>query len=175
MKRMLIISGASSYCALNVEHYYWGSAPIHAPVVQRIERETSNFDVAGSIPAGGAMDHYQHYYGYRQKSNFGAGDILAPWAEGEIVDIPEGALAFQDKRIPHSWSERPELSKPGRYRVVTSFSIGEGNDWYFRVVPVVGGKTIWGESSDRLHVIEGKIDYTEDWTLIKSADQILGP
>lgn len=115
-------------------------------------------------------DHYQNHYGYRARSNWGQGDLLAPYAEGDIVYIPENALAFKDGRIPHSYSEHPELSQPGRYRVVTAFSIGEGDEWYFRVCPIVDRKTLWGESSDRLHVIPDHVNYTEDWILVKGAE-----
>lgn len=87
-----------------------------------------------------ARDHYQNHYGYRARSHWGTGDLLAPWAEGDIVNIPADSKAFTDGRIPHAWSKHPELSQPGLYRIVTCFSIGEGDEWYFRVCPIVDNK-----------------------------------
>lgn len=63
----------------------------------------------------------------------------------------------------------PPASRGGKYRVVQVFSIGEGPDWYYRVSPIVGRATLWGEHSDRLHVIPGECDYTEGWLLIRRA------
>jgi hypothetical protein len=83
---------------------------------------------------------------------------------------PEGDERFRKPRIPHTWSRHPELCKPDNlYRVVTAFSIGEGPEWYFRVAPIVNGRTQWDEVSDRLHVIPGLYDYTEGWELRRPA------
>lgn len=112
--------------------------------------------------------HYAHYYGHRGLSGWGQGPDLAPWAEGDIVLIPEGAKAFNG-RIPHSWSIAPYLNRPGHYRVISSYSIGEESDWYFRVCPIVNGRTEWDEVSDRLHVYEKGEDWTSDWILVRMA------
>lgn len=114
--------------------------------------------------------HYQWGYGTRGRSNWGTGDILSRYAEGDVVTIPGGAPAFLDGRIPHAWSEHPELSQPGHYRVVSVFSIGEEPSFYYRVCPIVGHKTLWDERSDRIHVLVGDCDYTHGWTLVRSAD-----
>lgn len=106
----------------------------------------------------------------RPLSNWGSGDVLAPWAEGDVVDIPADSPAFTDGRIPHAWSEHPELSPPGRYKVVTAFSIGEGDEWYFRVCPMQRNKVLRDEYSDRIHMIPGVCNYTEGWTLVRSSD-----
>lgn len=109
---------------------------------------------------------WQCEYGHRPVSNWGSGEIMSPYAEGDLVYIGEDAIAFTAGRIPHSWSHSPELCVPGVYVVVTAFSISEGDDWYFRVIP-------YGypdEGSDRLHIIRGQCDYTGDWELILSAD-----
>lgn len=106
----------------------------------------------------------------RDRSRWGDGDLLAPWAEGDVVNIPADSPAFADGRIPHSWSKHPELSPPGRYKVVGVYSIGEGDEWQIRVCPMQGRKVLWEESSDRIHMIPGVCNYTEGWTLLKSSD-----
>lgn len=114
--------------------------------------------------------NYQWGYGVRPLSNWGSGGIRAPWAEGDVVNIPASSPAFLDGRIPHSWSRNPDECKPGLYRVVSAFSIGEGSEWYFRVCPIIDGETMWDNSSDRLHVFPDGCDYTAGWELIESAD-----
>lgn len=115
--------------------------------------------------------HYQNGYGARCDNYNGDGSLLAPYAEGDVVDIPGSCPAFP-RRIPHAWSTRPELSQPGLYRVISSFSIGEGYDWYFRVAPIIFRRTIWDETSDRIHITahEGAINWAQGWRLVKSAD-----
>lgn len=109
-------------------------------------------------------------FGYRATSNWGSGNILSPWAVGDIVNIPTGAKAFQG-RIPHTWSDYPERSQPGRYLVVTVFSIGEEDEWYVRVIPFVeNSMRVWrDEVSDRYHIVPGN-NFTSDWELILSSD-----
>lgn len=114
---------------------------------------------------------YQWGYGERPTSNWGDGDLLSPYAEGDVVDVAEDSPAFYDRRIPHAWSKHPEeCSRPGRYRVVCVFSIGEGDEWYLRVCPIVDGETIRDNVSDRIHMIPGVCNYAEGWTLVESAD-----
>lgn len=113
---------------------------------------------------------YQHGYGYHATSNWGEGDQVSEWGEGDVVYIPAHCPAFDAGRIPHAWSDHPELSqRGGKYRVVQVFSIGEGPEWYYRVAPIVGRTTMFGENSDRIHVIPGQCDYTDGWLLIERA------
>lgn len=116
-----------------------------------------------------AQRHYQYGYGHRATSNWGDGDELSEYAAGDVVRIPASCPAF-DRRIPHSWSRNPDQCQPdGLYRVTCVFSIGEGPEWYYRVVPILpDGETAWENTSDRLHVIPGVCDYTEGWELIES-------
>lgn len=103
-------------------------------------------------------------YGHRPVNHWGDGDLPGPWAVGDIVRIPEGARAF-DQRVQEG---------PGNYVVVTAFSIDAGDAWYFRV-----SKT--GEDcSDRLHVAyaarstqppwDEDLDFLEGCTLVDTAD-----
>jgi hypothetical protein len=113
----------------------------------------------------------QHYIGYRATSDWGSGTLLSPYAVGDVVDIPADCPAFTDGRISHSWSDCPEVNeKPGRYVVTTVFSIGEGDEWYFRVSPMRADGYTWDESSDRLQAIPDVCDYTAGWTLVESSD-----
>lgn len=112
---------------------------------------------------------YQSGYGTRPYSNCGVGDIRAPYAEGDVVNIPAGAPAFTHGRIPHGWSPNPGQCKPGLYRVVSVFSIGEGDDWYLRVCPIIDGETV-DNVSDRIHIIPGDCDWSEGWELVETAD-----
>jgi hypothetical protein len=120
---------------------------------------------------------YNTNFGHRPKSAWGDGDILSPYAEGDIVFIPATSPAFTGGRIPHSFSRDKEANPiPGVYRVIAAFSIGEDSSWYFRVCPLIpiakGEKwaTLWTEVSDRLHIIKGQVDYTEGWVLLFSAE-----
>lgn len=101
----------------------------------------------------------------RPTNAWGAGDLPAPYAEGDIIDVPAGAKAL----------ERMHGMPPGRYKVVYATSIDEGDAWYFRL-----GKWLTkGHASDRLHVgFAGRSEWgpTEDvnWlegcTLIRTND-----
>lgn len=111
----------------------------------------------------------QHHIGYRARSHWGDGDLLSPWAIGDVVDIPHDAPAF-DRSLPHGWSDRPDLYKrPGRYVFTTAFSISEVDDWYFRVSPQREDGYTYDESSDRLHM-SGDVNGTASFVLVSSAD-----
>ena len=126
---------------------------------------------------------YQTRAGHHARSNWGDGPEVSEWGEGDVVWILSTSPAFTRQtrrsrggtrkqrtspRIPHAWSEHPELSpRGGKYRVVSVVSIGEGPEWCYRVAPMDGRKTYWDEVSDRLHVIPGLCDYTEGWLLIE--------
>lgn len=103
--------------------------------------------------------------GYRAASCWGEGEEMSPYAVGDIVFIDASCPAFADDRIDYP---------PGRYRVVSAYSIGEGPEWYFRVFPMEKHRGRWrylpdGGVSDRIHVIPGQCDYTKGWTLVKRA------
>ena len=107
--------------------------------------------------------------GYRPTNNWGDGDLPAPYAEGDVIDVPEGARALERMQTYGTMG-------PGRYKVVYATSIDQGDAWYFRL-----GKKLTGDDpvSDRLHVAYN--DRTEyDWghdvnwldgcTLVRTAD-----
>lgn len=73
-------------------------------------------------------------------SSWGSGDLPAPFAITDVVHIPEGAKAL----------ERMHGMGPGRYEIVTAYSINEGDAWYFRVA---SNRRATSPCSDRLHVI----------------------
>ena len=86
--------------------------------------------------------------GYRPTNNWNDGDLPAPYAVGDVIDVPEGAKALQ----------RMGGMGPGRYRVVYATSIDEGDAWFFRL----GKWMTKGPVSGRLHVAYA--DRTEfDW------------
>lgn len=74
-------------------------------------------------------------FGYRPACRWGMGDLPAPFAEGDIVRVPDGARAL----------ERLNGMQPGPLVVCSAFSIDEGDAWFFRVTDGI-------ESSDRLHI-----------------------
>lgn len=81
---------------------------------------------------------YQWGYGRRPHSEWGSGELLSPYAEGDVVDIPAASPAIK----------RLRGGGPGRYRVVAVFSIGYGDEWYLRAMPIVDGETV-APCSDR--------------------------
>jgi hypothetical protein len=116
-------------------------------------------------------DHYNCGYGFCPTNDWGAGNVYAPYAEGDIVEIPPECIAWHD-RMPHSNSKKPGLWKQTNlFRVISAFSISEKPEWYFRVAPIINGKTVWDEHSDRLHLIPGLVEYTEGWKVIEAAER----
>jgi hypothetical protein len=78
----------------------------------------------------------QHGLGYRPTNNWGDGDLPAPWAEGDILLLPDG---FTNDRL--------RGMGPGYFVVAYATSIDEGDAWYFRVWDCKNDAR-----SDRLHV-----------------------
>lgn len=104
----------------------------------------------------------QYGYGHRPVNHWGDGDLPAPYAEGDLLYLPER----YDHRAMRSMGE------PGFYVVACAFSVDEGDAWYFRVArdPQEG-------SSDRLHVAyvarsswETDVDRMAPFELVDSAD-----
>lgn len=101
----------------------------------------------------------QHQFGHRPVNDWGSGDLPAPWAAGDIIEVPEGSGPI--KRLN---------AEPGLYVVDAAFSIDEGDAWYFRV-------TDGSSSSDRLHVAYAErstwdkdVNWLEGCTLVDTAD-----
>jgi hypothetical protein len=99
---------------------------------------------------------------YRARNNWGGGDLPAPFAEGDIVDVPAGARAL----------ERLYDGGPGYYVVTYGPSIDEGDGWYFRLHN--GSER---QRSDRLHVafadrstFPEDINWMEGVELVDTAD-----
>lgn len=106
--------------------------------------------------------------GHRSVCDWGSGDLPAPYAEGDLIDVPEGAKAL----------ERMHGMGPGRYVVTYCASIDEGDAWFARITPARRmGKGEQREWSDRLHVAwASRSTWAEDhdWlagcTLMQTAD-----
>lgn len=104
----------------------------------------------------------QYGYGHRPKNNWGSGDLPGPYAEGDIIEVHEGAKALG----------RLDCG-PGFFVVCAAFSIDSGDAWYMRL------RSTARDTSDRLHVAyAGRCDWDEedcvDWlegcSLIDTAD-----
>lgn len=122
----------------------------------------------------------QNGLGHRPVNNWGDGDLPAPWAEGDIVAIPDGAYCLTGDTEPGDDGRvdgpRVDLG-PGFYTVVYVCSIDHGDAWYVRVSKgtMVGG---FRDCSDRLHIFypdrstwQGEpVDWTAGWELIDTAD-----
>lgn len=65
---------------------------------------------------------WQDGFGHRAMNNWGGGDLPAPYAEGDLLFLPDTAS-----------TERLHGMKPGYFVVTSGFSIDEGDAWYFRV------------------------------------------
>lgn len=106
----------------------------------------------------------QHRFAHRPTNNWGDGDLPAPWAAGDIVQLFD------------SDAPRLETKQPGFYVVCTAFSIDEGDGWYFRICgrDDLGGMNWEDRCSNRLHVFygyeEGNIDYMAPFKLIETGD-----
>lgn len=90
----------------------------------------------------------QSQFGYRSKNNWEDGDLPAPYAEGDLIFVPQGAT-----------NERMNWMGWGYFVVSGGFSIDEGDAWYFRI-------SNDKEVSDRLHVaFEDRCtwNYSVDW------------
>lgn len=96
---------------------------------------------------------YQDGYGHRARNDWGMGKLPAPWAEGDIVELVR----------PGAAEERLRGMTGPFFVVVSGFSIGEGDEWYFRVSDGTGS---W---SDRLHV-GAKARRTGNWGGVGDVD-----
>ena len=86
-------------------------------------------------------------FGSRPVNNWGEGDLPAPFAEGDLLWLPE----------PYEVGRMRGMGQPGWYVVTYATSIDEGDAWYFRVTndPDNG--------SDRMHVVYAdRSDFDED-------------
>lgn len=106
----------------------------------------------------------QYGHGHRPTNNWGQGELPAPFAEGDLIDVPEGVKAL----------ERLHGMGPGRFYVSCIFSIDAGDAWYMRVARVTVGHYV---GSDRLHwacADRSDWDHDENWlegcTLVATAD-----
>ncbi len=77
-----------------------------------------------------------HPYGHRPTNDWGSGNLPAPWAQGDIIDVPEGSPALAD-----GWD-------PGPFVVCYVTSIDEGDGWYVRLWLPADTYRV----SDRLHI-----------------------
>lgn len=103
----------------------------------------------------------QNGLGHRPVNDWGAGDLPAPFAEGDVLHLAE---RHQDDRLYDM--------QPGYFVVTYATSIDEGDCWYFRVWD---GNSDRG--SDRLHVAypersdwDTAVDYMAPFTLVDTAD-----
>ena len=91
-------------------------------------------------------------FGSRPVNNWGEGDLPAPFAEGDLLWLPE----------PYEVDRLRGMGQPGWYVVTYATSIDEGDAWYFRVTNDPK------KSSDRMHVIYAEradvgSDVDHDW------------
>lgn len=106
----------------------------------------------------------QHTLPHRPTVNWGSGELPAPWAAGDIVQVSPGAAAL----------ERMHGDGPGLYVVDTAFSIDDGDAWHFRV------DNGTGHGSGRLHVArpwpfstwDKPVDYMAGVTLVDTLDPV---
>lgn len=103
----------------------------------------------------------QQGFGFRPTNAWGEGDLPAPWAEGDLVELVEH-------------NERTDDWPLGFYVVSTAFSVDEGDGWYFRI-------TDGRHDSGRLHVAyvercesnwnsDSDIDWMSGLRLVETAD-----
>jgi hypothetical protein len=95
---------------------------------------------------------YQYGYGYRARNDWGSGNLPAPWAEGDIVELVR----------PGSEGRLRGMTGPF-FVVAAGFSIGERDEWYFRVSDSTSNY------SDRLHVL-ADVDYMAVFDLVDTSD-----
>lgn len=85
---------------------------------------------------------YQDGFEYRSRNDWGMGNLPAPWAEGDIVELV-------GPRPMHGYYDLLQDMEGPFFVVVAGFSIDEGDAWYFRVTDGSGGNL--AGNSDRLH------------------------
>lgn len=103
---------------------------------------------------------YQDGYGFRGRCDWGMGDLPGPYAEGDLLFIPEDRT--HDRLHGMGW---------GYFVVAAGFSIDEGDAWYYRV------SNAKHSTSDRLHVAwtdrstwDHDQNWMDGWQLIESSD-----
>lgn len=93
--------------------------------------------------------------GYRPVNNWGGGDLPAPWAQGDVVEITadtvvDADLALWIGRYPPgenaSMNDPRKVNMAGFYCLSYVCSIDDGDAWYCRV------ESDDGYGSDRLHI-----------------------
>ena len=101
-------------------------------------------------------------YGHRPVNDWGDGDLPAPYAIGDRLELVER-------------NERLGDIGDGPFVVVSAFSIDEGDGWYFRVAEHDAGPT--GPVSGRLHVASADrssfatdTDWMAGFRLVETAD-----
>jgi hypothetical protein len=100
-------------------------------------------------------------YGRRPTNNWGHGNLPAPFAIGDLVEMTANA----------NTSRMRGMTEPGLYVVLSAWSIDEGDAWYFRVT---NDKL---NASDRHHVAHAErstwdkpVDWMAGFRLIETAD-----
>lgn len=98
----------------------------------------------------------------RPTNNWGSGDLPAPFCEGDIVRLV-GEVPDEGDGWPRLRGQRGPL-----FVVSYACSVGEGDDWYFRVED----GTLDGYGSDRLHVFDGgkQMNWMEPFELVETRD-----
>lgn len=106
----------------------------------------------------------QAKYGFRETNSWNDGDLPAPYAEGDLLLLPEGIV---NERL----YQRLYGMGPGYFVVTAGFSIDEGDAWYFRVTNHTD------RGSDRLHVAhkdrcswDHDVDWMAGFELVDTAD-----
>lgn len=102
-------------------------------------------------------------FDYRPVNAWGAGDLPCPYAPGDLIDVPAGAKAL----------ERMDGWAPGRYRVIGSFSVDEGDASYVRLGRLGNERVVSG----KLYVVskarsgwDEDCDHLEGCKLVETAD-----
>jgi hypothetical protein len=109
------------------------------------------------------MRCYSVRKGYRPRADWGDGLLPAPYSEGDLLDVPASAPGFAGPR------PRIDNGPPGLFRVIAACSVGEGDEWYFRVSAVSETRTDWARVSGRLYVTP-TVDHLAGATVVDCAD-----
>ena len=105
-----------------------------------------------------------HHFGHRPLCDWGAGDLPAPFAVGDVLHLGEPSTLDR-------LTERG-MGEPGWYVVCDAWSIDEGDAWYFRVTTDRSP-----DRSDRLHWACAErstwpedVNYLDGFELVDTAD-----